>query len=208
MKLYYTKGACSLASHIVINELGLPCEYEAVDLATKQSASGKDYTTINPKGAVPALQLNDGEVLTENAVIMQYLADTARATQLLPALGDFNRYRVLEWLNFIGTDIHKSFGALFNPHFPQDVKDKITIPMIKTKFNQINGHLDQNKYLFNDHFTLPDAYLFVMLTWAHHFKLHVDKEWPQTAAYFAELVNRKSIQQSLQEEGIHLATTA
>ncbi len=205
MKLYYSKGACSLATRIVINELGLPCEFESVDLASKKSASGKNYYTVNPKGAVPALLTNDDEILTENAVIMQYLADTSNASQLLPRVGDFKRYRVLEWLNFVATELHKGFGPLFNPHMPQEVKDKIVIPALKAKFAYINGHLDQNKYLFEDHFTLPDAYLFVMLAWAYQYKFNLS-EWPQLAAYFTELQKRKSIQQSLKEEGLQTAT--
>lgn len=204
MKLFYARGACSLATRIVINELGLTCEYESVDLASKKSETGKDYTSINPKSAVPALLLNNGEILTENAVIMQYLADTSNATQLLPRVGDFNRYRVLEWLNFVTTELHKGFGLLFNPQLPQEIKNNIIIPKLKSKFDYVNGHLDQSKYLFNDHFTLPDAYLFVIVTWMHHFKLDV-KNWPQLASYFTELSKRKSIQQSLTEEGLHKA---
>jgi len=204
MKLYYTKGACSLASRIIINELGLPCEYEAVDLVSKKFGSGNNYYTINPKGAVPALLTNNEEILTENAVIMQYLADTSNASSLLPRVGDFKRYRVLEWLNFVATELHKGFSPLFNPSFPQEVKDKIIIPALKTKFAYINGHLDQNKYLVGDHFTLPDAYLFVMITWAHHVKINLT-DWPQLVAYFSELQKRKAVQHSLKEEGLQLS---
>src|SRR5690349_19217638 len=122
MKLYYSKGACSLAVRIIINEIGLQSEYEAVDLKTKKTATGQDFLKINPKGSVPVIQTDEKQILTENAVIQQYLADTNKATQLLPALGNFERYRVLEWLNFISTELHKGFSPLFNPNVPNELK--------------------------------------------------------------------------------------
>jgi glutathione S-transferase len=205
MKLEYTKGACSLATRIIINELGLPCEFEAVDLANKQTQNGKNFYTINPKGAVPTLVLSNGDVLTENAVIMQYLADTSHAVQLLPPFGDFMRYRVLEWLNYVATELHKGFSPLFNPNLPQEVKDQIIIPMLKMKMTFLDKHLEHNQYLLGNSFTLPDAYLFVMLCWATHFKLN-NGEWKHLSRYFTELQKRKSIQQSLKEEGLNTAT--
>lgn len=122
MKLYYTQAACSLAVRITINEIGLKCDYESVDLKAKKTEKGEDFLKINPKGAVPVLKTNDGEILTENAVILQYLADTNSATKLLPGTGDFKRYRILEWLNYITTELHKTIGALFNPELPQKLK--------------------------------------------------------------------------------------
>src|ERR1700733_14368076 len=113
MKLYYSKGACSFVSRIIINELGQTCEYISVDLKTHKIGSGLDYYQINPKGGVPVLEMNSGEILTENAVILQYLAESANNTVLLPKSGDLNRYRVLEWLNFVATDLHKGIGILF-----------------------------------------------------------------------------------------------
>lgn len=203
MKLYYSKGACSLAVRIIINELELPCEFEAVNLASKETETGKNYYTINPKGAVPALTVGNNETITENAVIMQYLADTNKAEQLLPFVGNLSRYRVLEWLNYVGTELHKSFGPLFNAKFPQELKDTMTIPLLISKFKFINGQLEKTKYLCGDHFTLPDAYLYVMLTWARHFKFNFD-DMPHLAKYSAELFNRKSIQLSLKQEGFVL----
>ena len=200
MKLYYTKGACSLVIRIIINEIGFDAIFESVDLKTKKTESGEDFSTINPKGAVPTLQLNNGDTLTENAVILQYLADTAKATELLPALGDFNRYRVLEWLNYIKTELHKSIGFLFNPTLTEDMKDKIVIPIIKTKLRYIDKHLSHHHFLLGDDFTLPDAYLFVMLRWSFYFKFDF-KEWPHLATYFAELSKRASIKKSLDQEG-------
>jgi glutathione S-transferase len=201
MKLYYSKGACSLVPRIIINELGLNCEFEAVDLASKKTASGENFTMINPKGAVPVLITPDNRTLTENAVILQYLADTNKAENLLPPVGNFKRYRVLEWLNYVATELHKSFGPLFNKNLPQEFKDKFYIPMLKNKLAFVNTHLEENVYLTGDTLTLPDAYLFVMLIWAHHFKIDLN-EWPGLLRYFKDLQARKSIQKSLEEEGL------
>lgn len=202
MKLFYSKGACSFAVRIIINEIGLPCEYDSVDLATKKTASGQDFLKINPKGAVPTVMLDGGEILTENAAILQYLADMNKASTLLPPVGELKRYRVIEWLNFIATDLHKSFGPLFKPNMPQEIKDTLFIPLIKSKLTYVDKHLHHNKYLVGDDFTLPDAYMFVMLMWAHHFKMDEGENWEHLSRYFKELKNRKAIQKSLEEEGL------
>lgn len=204
MKLFYTKGACSLATRIVINEIGIDCEYESVDLRTKRTESGEDYLKINPKGAVPALLIYDNEVLTENTVIQQYLADKNKAVNLLPAIGNLKRYRVLEWLNYISTELHKSFGSLFNPVIPQELKDKYLVPLLKAKFDFVNNQLKNKDYLYSSTFTLPDAYLFVMILWTYHFKFDLNA-WPYIAHYFSGLQQRKSIKKSLEEEGLHTA---
>lgn len=201
MKLYYSRGACSLVIRIALHELGKQAEYEAVDLAAKKTETGKDYFQINPKGAVPALVLDNNEVLTENAVILQYLADHAPTRDLLPGLGDFKRYRTLEWLNYITTELHKGFGPLFNQQVPQEVKDSLFIPLINKKFKFIEQHLQNNKYLLGDHFSLPDCYLFVMTLWLRKFKIDL-AEFPAVERYVKELKNRKSIQEALKEEGI------
>lgn len=200
MKLFYSKGACSLTIRIIINEIGLKAEFESVNLANKKTETGKDFFTINQKGAVPALQLDNGLIFTENAAILQYLADTSHATELLPEPGHFERYRIIEWLNYVATEVHKSFGALFNPTIPQQLKDDLFIPLIKGKLGFINKHLEKYKYLAGDKFTLPDAYFFVMLTWATHFKININ-QWSHVAKYFEDLKKRKSIQQSLKDEG-------
>lgn len=199
MKLFYTKGACSLVVRIIINEMGLQAEYEAVDLKTKKTSTGKDFLAINPKGAVPVLQLKNGEFLTENAVILQYLADESKATHLLPKIGDLNRYRVLEWLNYITTELHKGFGALFNPTVPAEIKEQIFIPLIKAKLGYVDNHLQNSPYLIGDHFTLPDAYLFVMLRWSNYFNIDI-KAQSHLWRYLTELNQRKSIQASLIQE--------
>ena len=200
MKLYYSKGACSLAVRIVINELGLTSEYEAVDLKTKQTESKKNFLEINPKGAVPTLQTDDGEILTENAVIQQYLADKYKATKLLSPVNDFRRYRILEWLNFISSDLHKSVGALFNPKLTQEMKDTITFPVIKARITYVDKKL-KGPFLMGNDFTLPDAYLFVILNWMLFFKFDL-AEWPNLNKYFAHLKKHPSVQKSLEEEGL------
>lgn len=201
MKLYYSKGACSLACRITINELGLKSEYEAVDLAAKKTEKNEDFFKINPKGAVPALALDNGEVLTENAVILQYLADTSKNHRLLPAIGDLKRYRVLEWLNYVATEMHKGFGALFNPKVTPEMREKIYDPMLRAKLTYLDKHFEHNTYLMGDEYTLPDGYLFVTLTWTLYFKFNLN-EWKHLARYFNELKQRQSVAASLQQEGL------
>lgn len=204
MKLYYSKGACSLVVRIIINELGLSSDFEAVDLASKKTEKGADFLSINAKGYVPALEIKDHEILTENAVILQYLADHNPKQGLLPPISDFTRYRVLEALNFITTELHKGFSPLFNPLIPQDIKKTVFIPIIKKKFAYLNNSLEKKgPYLFGATMTLPDAYLFVMLLWAKKFIPSLD-EYKGIMRFFDELKNRASVKQSLQQEGINL----
>lgn len=199
MKLYYSKGACSLAVRITINELGLNCEYESVDLKTKKTEAEADYLTINPKGEVPALLLDNGEILTENAVIHQYLADTFAATELLPPVGDLKRYRVLEWLNFVSSDVHKSFGPLFNPAIPEQLKEEIFKPQVKKYLSVVNKRLADCTFLAEEHFTIADAYMFVMILWTTKFKMDTS-DLNELNNYFLQLKNRPSIIKSLSEE--------
>ncbi len=199
MKLYYAKGACSLTVRIIIHELGLHCEYEAVELRTKKTETGIDYFTINSKGGVPALQLDNGEILTENTAILQYLADSNKAEQLLPLLGNFQRYRVLEWLSFISSDLHKGCGALFNPQIPQELKEAVFRPNIKKHFSWVDTQIGKRNYLVGDHFTLADAFLYVIVSWFPH--LGIDfTGLSNLERYFAELGQRKSIVQAFTEE--------
>lgn len=201
MKLYYSKGACSLAIRILLNEMGIPSDYEAVDLATKKTAEGQDFLTINPKGAVPTLRLENGEILTENAVIMQYLADHYEARNLLPPVGEWQRYRVLEWLNYITTELHKGFSPLFNPKITLQMQKEIFIPVLMRKFQYLDQHLKDRSYIMGTHFTLPDAYLFVILRWAVGKKLDL-KNLTTLYAYFEQLKSRKSIAESLKQEAL------
>lgn len=201
MKLYYSPGACSLAVRILINEMGLNSEYESVDLKTKKTASGLDFKKINPKGVVPTLELDNKEILTENAVIQQYLADMYNATELLPPINDFKRYRVLEWQIYIATELHKGMSPLFHDKYSNEVKDNIIKPIIKTKLDYVNENLNGKNYLVGDHFTIADAYLFVMLTWLAHFKMDVNN-WPNLQKYFENLKQRDSIKKSIQQENL------
>lgn len=201
MRLYYSKGACSLACRIIINELNIDCSYTSVNLRTKKTETEEDFLEINPKGAVPVLITNNNEVLTENTVIQQYLADTYKALQLLPEVGNLKRYRVLEWLNFISTELHKGMGILFNPILPQSIKEEYFYPIIYKKLAYVNQELTSKTYLLEDHFTLPDSYLFVILLWCRGFKLDME-EYPQLQRYFDDLKNYPAVAKSLQEEHI------
>lgn len=202
MKLYYSPGACSLAVRITLHEIGIPCEFEAVNLQNKITASEKDYFKINPKGAVPALQLDNQQVLTENAVIQQYLADTHKAHSLLPSIENFERYLVLEWLNYISTDLHKGCGPLFNSALPEEIKASFFRPLLKNKLKFVDAHLEKNKFLFKDQFTIADSYLFVVLRWMNHLKVDIS-DLKNLLRYFNELKERAAVQKALKEENLN-----
>lgn len=203
MKLYFSRGACSFAVRILINELNINAQYISVDLSTKKTETGEDFLKINSKGAVPTIETDDREVLTENAVILQYLAEKNNNTQLLPPKSEFKHYRVLEWVNYVATELHKGFGPLFNSAIPQELKDTIFIGNIKNKFAFIDKQLGNTKYLSGNEFTLPDCYLFIILLWSRKFKIDLNS-YPNLAKYFEELNARPSIQKSLHEEGLVL----
>jgi len=165
MKLYYSPGACSLSPHIALHEAGLPHELVKVDLRAKKTEGGDDFTSINPKGQVPALQLDNGEMLTEGPVIVQAIADKVPGKNLAPAAGTPERYRLQEWLNFITTELHKNFSPLFQPAIPDDVKTFFK-DRIMGKFRYADTKLAGQDYLMGKQFTVADGYLFVMLKWA------------------------------------------
>jgi glutathione S-transferase len=204
MKLYYKKAACSLIVRIILNEVKATFESSEVDLKTKKYDSDKDYRTINPKGSVPALVLEDGAVLTENAVILQYLANRFQKTDLLPTLDNFEHYRVLEWLNFIATDVHKGFSPLFNPNVPENIKELVFKPMLKTKFAYINQHLERHPYLNGHEFSIADAYLYVMIRWAIGLNIKLN-DLSHFSSYLANLHTRASIKISLEQEELPTA---
>lgn len=201
MKLYYSKGACSLAIRIALHEMNIPCTFESVDLATKKTETGLDFLTINSKGSVPVLQLDSGERLTEGAVIQQYLADTHSAYHLLPRWGGFERYRVLEWLNFVASDVHKGFSPLFNSKVPEDVKENVFKPNLKRLLNFVAKHLEKNMYLNGDALSIADFYLFAVLGWLPYFNISLS-EWLPLERYVGGLCKRKAVQQALEEEGL------
>jgi len=200
MKLYYSRGACSQVSHIILHEAGLPHDSAKVDLKAKTLEDGSDYLRINPKGAVPALELDDGQVLTENAVILQYIADQAGAFELLPQPGDLQRYRVLEWVNFVATELHKSFGPLFNPAAGEEAK-QLARDTIAKKLDFVEQQMGDKPYLLGDQFTLPDAYLFVMLRWTAGQGIDLN-HWPKLAAFRERLSKRESVREVLAFEGL------
>lgn len=198
MKLYFSKGACSLSIRICAHELGLKLDYESVDLKAKLTASGKDYWAINAKGSVPALEIDAKTLLTENIAILEYLADTQPST-LLPPVGKMERYRVLEWLSFAATDFHKSFSPLFNPIVPQEMKDSIFIPLLKLRLVTLEKGLKGRQYLTGEHFTLPDAYCFVVLRWLVTQKIEIS-DYPEVHRFFNEVSARPAVRAALEEE--------
>jgi glutathione S-transferase len=200
MKLYYSPGACSLSPHIALMEAGLPFTTEKVDLRSKQTETGADFTKINSKGAVPALLLDDQQVLTEGAAIVQYIADLKPESGLAPKAGSFERYRLIELLNYLAAEVHKAFGPLFNPASSSDVK-ATAIANLGTRFDWLSKYLGAKPYLLGETFTVADGYLFAMLSWCS--KLHVDlSKWPALVAYHARVAQRPKVQATLRAEGL------
>lgn len=199
MRLYYAPGACSLASHIVAKEANLDVALDKVDFrGERRTQSGRDFYAINPQGAVPALELDNGEVLTENAVVMQYLASLAPQSGLAPDSG-MTHWRLLETLNFIATELHKGFSPLFKK--PNDEVRAATTKNVLSRFELLEGKLGDKPYLNGDQFTIADAYAFVMMTWARKFEIDLS-ERPKLQDYFKRVIARPAVQQALKEEGL------
>jgi glutathione S-transferase len=199
MKLYYAPGACSLAPHIALREAGIPFDLVKVDLIAKRIESGEDYKAINPKGAVPALGLDDGSVLTENAAILQYVADQGGG-DLMPPMMSMKRYRVLEWLNYIATELHKGFGPLWNPATPADYKEA-TRQALAQKFDYLQAQVGDGPYLSGADFTIADAYAFVILNWTRVHDIDLSS-WPGLAAFSGRVAQRPAVQDALRAEGL------
>ena len=199
MKLYYSPGACSLAPHIALSESGLPYTTKRVDLKTHTLVDGTDYYTINPKGYVPLLELDDGARLTEIAAIVQYIADRKPGT-LAPAYGTMERYRLMEWLNFIATELHKQFGPLWYPTTPEATREA-QITKLKSRFELIAKMLATQPYLMGDKFTVADAYLFTILNWAPMLKVDLTP-WPALVAFQARVAARPAVHAALVAEGL------
>jgi glutathione S-transferase len=198
MKLYYSPGACSQAPHILLHEIGLSHDAARVDLKSHTLEDGSSYYGINPKGSVPALQLENGEVLTENAVILQYLGDRT-SSDALPPLGDFRRYRVLEMVNFITTELHKRFSYLFNPNATDEMK-QLVIGDLSKKLDYIDERLGSGPFLMGATLTLPDPYLFVMANWTDKF-IGLDR-WPNFRAFRDRMLDRPAVRHVLRFEGL------
>ena len=201
MNLYFSPGACSLSPRIVLREAGLEFTSEQVDLRSKQTASGADYRLVNPKGAVPALMLRDGAVLTEGPAIVQFLADLVPEKNLAPVAGSFERYRLVEWLNYIGTEVHKSFTPLFNRGASEESRDA-AIAVLKTRFDYLARALEGRDYLMGERFTVADAYLFTVLNWGGFTGIDM-APWPVLQAFHARVGARPAVQQALNDEGLN-----
>ncbi len=200
MKLYYSPGACSLSPHIVAEETGLPCEYILASTKSHKLQDGTDFYSINPLGYVPFLVLDDGQTLREGPVIVQYLADQVPEKKLLPAVGTMERYRVLEWLNFIGTELHKSFGPLFKPGTPEDYKPAVR-QALRGRFEWVEQQLAGKDYLMGEQFTVADAYLFTVSGWGKFVGLDLS-DLPNLQAYLARVGSRPAVQAALRAEGL------
>jgi glutathione S-transferase len=200
MKLYYSPGACSLAPHIVLRELGKKFEIEKVDLGAKRTSGDKDYIKINGKGYVPTLEIKKDEVLTEVPVILQYLADKAKATKLLPKAGTMARYRAMEALNFVTSELHKNIGGLFNPAMPAEGKEAIK-SRIATRLNWLDGVLAKQNYLTGKSYSVADAYAFVVIGWCNMVGVDLSK-WKNVNAFLARVGARPAVQAAMKAEGL------
>jgi glutathione S-transferase len=200
MKLYYAPGACSLSPHIVARELGLPLELAKVNTKDKSIEGGGDYRKVNPRGYVPALELDDGQVLTEGPAIVQYLADRRPEAGLAPKWGSVERYRLLEWLNFLTSEVHKQFSPLFKPNTPEEYK-AIARETLATRFDWLDAQLAGKDYLMGRSFTVADAYLFVLLGWGKPMQIDLAR-WPNLAAFHKRVGARPKVKEALQAEGL------
>ncbi|TFI60265.1 glutathione transferase GstA [Sphingomonas parva] len=206
MRLYYTPGTCSLAPHIVAREAGLPLDLVKVDLATKRAEDGGDYLAVNPKGPVPALVLDDGFVLTEAAVVIQYLADLAPQSGLLPPAGTRARYVAQQWLNYVATELHKGFGPLWHKETPAEMR-AIVRAQLADRFAFLDRELAARPYLTGNAFAAPDAYAFTVLSWGRYLSIDLAR-WPNVAAYVDRIAARSRVREALIAEGLIEAEAA
>jgi glutathione S-transferase len=197
MKLYFWPGACSLASNIALHEAGIQFEMAKVDKRTKR-VDGVEFTTINPKGYVPTLRLDDGQVLTENVVVLQYIADLNPAAKLAPPAGTMERYRLLEWLSFINSELHKAFTPLFSSEASEETKT-YSRNYLSKRLNYLEGALGDNKYLMGDQFTVADAYLFTVLGWGVHVGVDIG---PKLKTYVDRVHARPHVIEAMTAEGL------
>ena len=200
MKLYFSPGACSLSPHIVLLETGLAFTLEKVDLRSKQTASGEDFRAINGKGYVPALETASGAILTEGPAIVQYLADQVPGKLLAPAPGTMERYQMMAWLNFIGTEIHKNYGAFFKPGAGEELKSTARDSLTQ-RYTYVNQMLEGREYLGGERYSVADVYLFVVTTGAGHSQVDLSA-WPNVHAVQKRIAARPAVQQALRAEGL------
>lgn len=200
MKLYYSPGACSLSPHIALHEAGIACEAIKASTKTHQLEDGTDYYTINPLGYVPLLVLDDGTQLREGPAIVQYIADLAPTRNLAPANGTLARYRLQEWLTFIGTEIHKGFSPLFNPKMPEEAKT-IAKDKLASRYEWLNGQLEGKEWLSGEHFSVADGYLFTVTNWAKPTGVDLSP-YPNVQAWHARVAARPAVQAAMKAEGL------
>jgi glutathione S-transferase len=200
MKLYYSPGACSLSPHIVLLEAGLAFELVLASTKTHKLQDGTDYYTINPKGYVPLLELDNGERLSEGPAIVQYVADQVPAKKLAPPCGTMARARLQEWLNFITSEIHKSYSVLFNPAAPEEFKNVVRAKM-QDRYRYVDAQLEGKSYLTGSEFSVADAYLFSVTNWAKHVGLDL-AAFKNVAAFVARMAARPSVQEAMKAEGL------
>ncbi|WDI32217.1 glutathione transferase GstA [Hyphococcus flavus] len=202
MKLYYKPGACSLASHIALNEAGADFSIEKVDTKAKRTETGEDFLKISPNGYVPALEVNTGEILTEGPAILQYIADTNKAANLAPENGTVARARVNGYLNFVGSELHKAFGPFFGDTPLEGAAREQAEANVARRFNYLEEELsDGRKFLTGDQFTIADAYLFVVANWTSFAKIDLG-QWPNIASFVARVAERPAVQKALAAEGL------
>ena len=200
MKLYYLTGACSLASIISLREAGLKFEMVKVDRKTRKAADGLDFTEVNPKGYVPALTLDNGETLTENVAVLQYIADRNPAAKLAPPAGSLERYRLVEWLAFIATEVHKNFSPLFRKELSEDIKTYARDNLAR-RLGWLNGAWGTRTFLMGEQFTVADPYLFVVLGWGQHAGVDI-AQWPKLQAFLTRVGQRPHVMAALEAEGL------
>jgi glutathione S-transferase len=200
MKLYYMTGACSLASLIALHESGISFETASLDRNTRKTSDGLDFQQVNSKGYVPALRLDDGQVLTENVAVLLYIADRNPAATLAPAAGTLERYRLIEWLAFINSEIHKNYTPLFGSAAGEETKQYARTNLSK-RLDWLNAALGANVFLIGDTFTVADAYLFVVLGWSAHVGIDIAK-WPNLKRYRTEMASRPAVRAALKGEGL------
>lgn len=200
MKLYFVPGTCSMAAHIVLREAGFAFESDRMDPATRRTAGGEDYLKVNPKGYVPALRLDDGQVLTEVGVILQYLADQKPETGLAPRPGTLERYRLMEWLSFVSSEIHKTFSPLFNPAIVPEMKED-RLNLLGRRLDFLATSLDGKPFLLGEKFCVADAYLFTVLNWSHRLRIDLDR-WPNLRDYLVRVSSRPAVQAAMKTEGL------
>jgi glutathione S-transferase len=198
MKLYYLPGACSQASNIALREAGLTFELVKVDRQTKKAADGLNFNTVNPKGYVPALTLDSGETLTENICVLQYIADRNPAAKLAPAFGTMERYRLIEWLAFISSEVHKNFSPLFAQ---DEGARQFALGNLSKRLDYVNQALSGKDYVYGGQFTIADCYLGVLLSWSGHVKLDLGR-WPELKRYVHGFHARPKVVEALKAEGL------